>query len=81
MPLQYNAVLLAWFYVYSSSLVAAFPAFCAHQIDLTSLERLAAKSVIQMLTAAHADLIGQPLSSAAKSGTASLIALAHRVAT
>jgi len=41
----------------------------------------AAKRFIQMLGAAFADLIGQPLSSAAKSGSASLTALAHRVAT
>ena len=58
-----------------------FSSLCARQTDLTSLQAIVAKRFIEMLDAAYTDLIGQPLSSAAESGSASLTALAHRVAT
>lgn len=66
-----------WFCVYSSSLLS----LCAHQKNLTSLQAIAAKRFIQMLCAAYADLTGQPLSFAAKSGSAFVTAPAHTVAT
>jgi len=61
--------------------VAVCSAFVPIKKTLTSLQAIAAKRFIQMLCAAYADLTGQPLSFAAKSGSAFVTAPAHTVAT